>query len=126
MGFDMTINLNVGIDPDTGLAFVWDRNGFGRKPFVQGEYVVPEQFREYIVQRGSHFHSYIQKYSQDVNLVDIERFLGNYPPWSRVESDIGPDGIDYWTESDHNGFLDALKWFSSGKNTGFFSISWSY
>jgi len=126
MGFDMSINLNVGIDPDTGLAFVWDKQGFGRKPFIQGEHVVPEQFRKYLVQRGSHFHSYIQKFSEDVNLVDIERFLDNYPPWSKVLLDIERDNNDYWTEFDHSDFQEALKWFSTEKNAGVFSISWSY
>jgi len=125
MGFDLTIHLNVGIDPDTGLAFIWS-NGFGRKPFVPGEYLVPEKFRKYLVQRGHHFHSYIQKFNYEVNLVDVERFLDNYPPWSKVLLDIERDGYDYWTEADHDEFRMALKWFSSDKNTGVFSISWSY
>jgi hypothetical protein len=126
MGFDLSIHLNIGIDPETGLAFIWDLNGFGRRSYVQSEHMVPERFRKYLVQRGSHFRSYIAQFSDEVSLVEIERFLDKYPPWSTVELDIERDGNDYWTESDHNEFLDALKWFSFGKNTGVFSISWSY
>ena len=119
----MTIHLNLGIDPDTGSAYIWDKNGFGRKPFVQGEHVVPERFRKYLVQRGPHFHSYIQRFACDVSLVETERFLDGYPTWGSVVGDIEQD---YWNESDHDGFLEALKWFSCGANAGIFSISWSY
>jgi hypothetical protein len=63
MGFDLFINLNVGIDPKTGMAFVYALNtNVGVKPFVPSEYTVPEKYRTYLKQRGSHFHQYIKKY----------------------------------------------------------------
>lgn len=117
MGFDLTIHLNVRIDPETGMAC--------KRQFMASEYTVPEKFREYLIQRGACFHSYIKKYSEDVNITDVERFLEDYPEWLQVKEDFG--GEDYqWEEEDHDGFKEALKWMSSGKNTGVFLIRWSY
>jgi hypothetical protein len=64
MGFDLTIQLNVGLDPETGMAYIWDSKQPLRKPFIPSEYTVPEDFRKYLIQRGSCFRSYIKKYSE--------------------------------------------------------------
>ena len=125
MGFDLTINLNVGIDPGTGMAFVWNNKTTARIPFIPSEYIIPEQFHKYIKQRGSHFHSYITHYDEKMTLVEVERFFDDYPEWNQVKEDIGDADYD-WKEMDHDGFKAALTWLNSGKNKGVFSISWSY
>lgn len=125
MGFDLTINLNVGIDPETGIAFVWDYKSTARIPFIPSEYTIPEQYHKYIHQRGSHFHSYITAYDESMTLVEVERFLDDYPDWQTVKENM--DDVDYdWTKEDHDSFKMALVWMNSGKNNGIFSVSWSY
>lgn len=120
MGFDLTVRLNVGIDPEIGIAFVWDMKTNTRMPFTPCEYIVPENFRKYLVQRGSHFHSYIKPY--DETLISVERFFDDYPDWQQIKDEIGTD----WKKEDHDGFKQALTWMNTGKNNGVFSISWSY
>jgi hypothetical protein len=128
MGFNLFVSLNVRIDPKTGMAFVYAFNtSGGRKPFIPSEYTVPERFRDYLIQDGSHFHQYIKKYCDSMNMVDAERFLSDYPDWRLVKKELNSQGgYDYWTQENHDGFKQALKWMSTGNNAGLYSISWSY
>jgi hypothetical protein len=129
MGFDLTVGLNVGIDPKTGMAFVYAFNtNVGVKPFVPSEYTVPEKYRNFLQQRGSHFHQYIKKYCETMNMVDAEQFLYDYPDWRLVKKELNSseDDYSYWTKEHHDGFKQALTWMCSGKNSGLYSIRWSY
>lgn len=44
MVFDLDVILNNYIDPETGMAHVWESTGsIQKKPFINHEYVVPEK-----------------------------------------------------------------------------------
>ena len=78
MGFDLSINLNLGLDLKTGLPYVWGKN-YEKIPYVQSEFEVPEKYRKWIKQRGHHFHIYIKKFDEHGHTVDVEQFLYDYP-----------------------------------------------
>ena len=112
MGFDLTITINLYIDPKTGLPFVWGP-GLTQKPYVPSEYIVPEKYRKWLDQRGHHFHAYIQKFNSDTDSIDTWTFLEEYPDWDDVLKKIGGNAkYSDWTKSDHDDFKEALKWFS--------------
>jgi hypothetical protein len=119
MGFDLNITLNVWIDEKTGLPFVWGKN-FEKLPFVPSDYEIPEKYRKFLKQRGHVFHSYIKGIEGYTTCVDT--FLDNYPEWQEVKNDIWTQNDD-WTEADHDGFKEALNWFSK---KSVFGITWSY
>lgn len=124
MGFDLSITLNLRIDPKTGLPFVWGENS-SRKPYVPSEFEVPERYRKWIEQRGRVFHFYITALDKYGYSTDVYTFLDNYPDWDEVLKDMGPDNeeYDYWTESDHDDFREALEWFRAKE---YFMVEWSY
>lgn len=121
MGFDLDICLNVWLDEETGLPFVWGK-GLSKLPYVPSDYEVPLVHRRYLSQRGHHFHAYIKGF--DGYTTDVNRFLENYPEWSEVAKHLeGRHCYDDWTETDHTGFKQALEWMDT---KGIFGIHWSY
>ena len=124
MGFDLFISLKLPIDPTTGLPYVYDSDS-SRKPYTPSEFIVPEKYRIWLIQRGHVFHYYIRDI--DETSVGAESFLEKYPELEDIKESINLDGEDEdsynWLEEDHNDFKEALKWFSSKE---YFSISWSY
>ena len=124
MGFDLSITLNFRIDPKTGLPFVWGKDN-SRMPYVPSEFEVPEKYRKWIQQRGHIFHSYIKALDKYGYSTDVYTFLDTYPDWDEVLKDIGPDDddCDYWNESDHDDFREALEWFNE---KSCFMVEWSY
>ena len=125
MGFDLSITLNLRIDPKTGLPYIWGKN-FEHIPYVPSEHQVPEKYRDWVQQRGHHFHIYIQKFDKDgQNSTDVEEFLHEYPPWLTVKKSIGNNWeYEDWTEEVHNDFKEALEWFAA-KHLNF-TVCWSY
>jgi len=123
MGFDLSINLNLGLDLKTGLPYVWGKD-YEHIPYVPSEFEVPEKYRKWIEQRGHHFHIYIKKFDAHGHTVYAEQFLCEYPSWLTVKKEIGDNcEYEYWTEEDHNSFKEALEWFTSKNN---FVVDWSY
>jgi len=123
MGFDLTISLDLSINEDTGLPFVYGPN-CERLPYVPSEFEVPQKYRKWVRQRGHHFHIYIKKFDEHGHTVDAEQFLYEYPSWLTVKKELGNKWeYEYWTEDDHNGFKEALEWFTSKNN---FVVDWSY
>lgn len=124
MGFDLSIILNLSIDPENGLPFVWDLSGpTGKKNYVTSEYTVPEMHRKYLEQRGSHFHQYIKPFADTTSQCSAETFFDLYPSWATVKKGL-KDDEDYWQKTDHDGFKDALKWMVS--KPAVFGVMWSY
>ena len=123
MGFDLSITLNLHIDPKTGLPYVWGKN-YEKIPYVQSEFEVPEKYRRWVQERGHHFHIYIKKFDEYGHTVDVEQFLYEYPSWLTVKKELGDNWeYEYWTEEEHNSFKEALEWFTSKNN---FVVDWSY
>ena len=128
MGFDLYIGLTLLIDDKTGLPYVYNSDN-SRKPFNPLDFIVPENHRERLKQRGHIFHYYIRDIngSDTMNTISTTAFLEKYPDWEDIKSSMDLDGEDEesysWTEKDHDDFKEALQWFSSKE---YFSISWSY
>lgn len=123
MGFDLYVILNNFIDPETGSAHVWDYStgSMQKKPFMNLEYVIPENYRAYLQQRGPQFHSYIKPFGESCSQCSAELFLHYYPKWTVVKKEIG--NTSEWTKTDHDGFKKALEWLVS-KNI--YGLTWSY
>jgi hypothetical protein len=128
MGFDLHINLNLGLDVNTGLPFVWGNN-LEKNPYVPSELEVPLKYRKWVRQRGHHFHYYIRSIngSDLLSSTNVEHFLEKYPEWEDVKDSMTLDGEDEesyeWREEDHNDFKEALTWFAEKSH---FEVSWSY
>jgi hypothetical protein len=80
MGFDLHINLNLSLDVNTGLPFVWGNN-LEKKPYVPSDLEVPLKYRKWVRQRGHHFHYYIRSIngSDMLSSTNVEHFLEKYP-----------------------------------------------
>ena len=117
MGFDIYIRINMMLDKHTGLPVVWSRDANRLVPYEPSKWMVPEEHRRWIEQRGSHFHMYI---TGDPHIC-VEQFLEAYPCWEMIEGNLNED--DVWCEQDHHAFRSALEWFRS---KGGFSVDWSY
>ena len=124
MGFDLFIELSLPIDEKTGLPYVYDTN-CSRQPYVPSDFLVPEEHRIWMQQRGHQFHYYIRDI--DGCYTSAENFLNKYPEWEDIKSLMELDGEDeesyQWKEDNHNSFKEALEWFSSKIH---FDVSWSY
>jgi hypothetical protein len=127
MGFDLTITLNVSIDPQTGLPYIYyvDNNRFlNKKPYVPQEHKIPDKYLRFIEQRGSIFHSYIKQFEENVHDTSVACFLEFYPEWEYVEKE---NGTEYeWCEKDHYEFKEALEWMCSVSPVPIFNVCWSY
>lgn len=126
MGFDLFISLRLQIDPKTGLPFVYNSDS-SRKPYDPSEFLVPEKYRKWAIQRGHVFHYYIRDLDEGEPSASAETFLDKYPEWDDVKGMMILDGEDEdtydWSETDHNEFKEALEWFSSKV---YFVVVWSY
>jgi hypothetical protein len=119
MGFDLMVILNTPIDPETGYAYAFV-NG-EKVSFMSRNYNVPEWARQYLVQCGPWFHSYIKPFGTGCNQCSADIFLEYYPKWSDVKKTNGAN--DTWTKADHDGFKKALEWMVSA---GVYGLMWSY
>ena len=133
MGFDLTVSINMGIDPNTGCAYVhYVNEGFlDKKPYDPEEFKIPEQYRKYIEQRGYHFHQYIKIFPLGCFNASARDFLQVYPQWDDVKS--GLNVYDYeddewgWTEKHHNEFKEFLEWMvEKSQYICVFELHWSY
>jgi len=133
MGFDLTVSINMGIDPNTGCAYVhYVNEGFlDKKPYDPEEFKIPEQYRKYIEQRGYQFHQYVKKFSMNCFNASARDFLQVYPQWDDVKS--GLDVYDQedeewgWNEQNHNEFKGFLKWMvEKSPYICIFEFHWSY
>lgn len=128
MGFDLSITLNLRIDPQTGLPFFYAKD-CSKQPYVPSEFEVPEKYRKWVQRRGHHFHYYLRSINGNDLLYStyVENFLEKYPEWADVKNWMTLDDEDEesygWTEKDHDDFKEALQWFASKNN---FEVSWSY
>jgi hypothetical protein len=126
MGFDLSITLNLLLDPMTGLPFVYGKDS-SKQPYVPSNFEVPVKYRKWVQQRGSIFHYYIKDIingDTTVPSTDIHTFLEAYPDWDTImKSKEMYDRYDDWTETHHNDFMEALRWFDS---KFYFRIEWSY
>ena len=110
MGFDLCIGMKLTLNPETGLPYE-----------AVSALSVPDVFRQFIHQRGDHWHQYIKQFNADYEYeATAAEFLDYYPTWSEVAVTAA---ADRWTESDHDMFKAALIWF---KSKGCFYVSWSY
>lgn len=142
MGFDMYVILNISVDPITGLPIVYEllESTFNVKKYNPSEYEIPEKYRKYIRQRGSHFHAYIKSYPSEQDQTTIEDFLHRYPEWPDWDKLIPPGDPGWelfgwrkndltifneckWTKEDHDAFKEALIWMDK---KGIFGITWHY
>lgn len=125
MGFDMTVILNCPISYVSGLPYRYDNSGaLTQIPYEPQDFVVPEKYRKYMDQRGSHFHAYIKSFGELCCQTSVDVFLHYYPKWEDVQAFLEKEGLgDDWVLADHEGFKEALHWMSS---TNIFGLSWSY
>ena len=124
MGFDLLVQLEFSVDPKTGAPYVWGgtyETGLLRIPVQLSDYIVPEQYRKYLQQRGRIFHQYIKGFATNIYNSTAEEFLENYPQWSQVKEYM--DDADTSDLVCHNEFKEFLKW-AVEKNC--FMIRWSY
>ena len=131
MGFDLAIKIDISIDENTGMPYVYYNNkGFlDRRPYDPTEFQIPEKFRKYIEQRGNHFHSYIMQFPEDCMDVEVNTFLSVYPDWDYValQNEIFYIDEEGWNEQTHNEFKQFLEWMvEKSPCISVFQIYWSY
>jgi len=121
MGFDLIIVQKLHFDKDSGLPFVYSKNG-GRVSYEPDLFKIPQPFSRLVSQRGHHWHEYIKAYNKDWEYeTSVDDFLAHFPLWSVVYEGLEDDYS--WTEKDHDLFKAALLWLSE---KGGFYVSWSY
>jgi len=125
MGFDLYISLNLPLDSESGLPFIYDHDS-SKKSYVPSEFIVPVMYRKWLRQKGHVFHYYIRT-MDGTNSSSIDHFLDVYPEWDDIKNYMNLDGETEdsynWSEKDHTEFKEALQWFSPKI---YFDISWSF
>ena len=126
MGYYMTVTLQVYIDPISGQPSEYTETGL--KPINLCNYVVPEEHRKYIRNRGWLFHEYVKLsredsgYSLDATYLEASHLAECIPTWAEFKCRIPSDWVDEWTEARHNEFEAAMNWFGSKG----YIVTWSY
>lgn len=123
MGYDMFVMLQLPIDPTSGQPSEFNTRGL--TPLNLSNYVVPEEHRKYINNRGWIFHEYVpMSCKEDVGThVDADYLAKYIPDWDTFKTRIPSDWVDAWREEDHNGFKAAMEWFAK---KGYYTVIWSY
>ena len=122
----MIVSLQLHIDPVSGQPSEYTATGM--KPANLCNYVVPEEHRKYIRNRGWLFHEYVKLsredsgYSLDPTYLDTSYLAECIPTWDEFKCRIPSDWIDEWTETKHNEFEAAMNWFGSKG----YIVTWSY
>lgn len=121
MGFDLIIVQKLYFDKDSGLPYVYSKDGV-RLNYDPVSFKIPQPFARLVSQRGPHWHMYIKAYDGGWEYeASAEDFLANYPEWNIVFEGLEDDYS--WTEKDHDLFKAALIWLSE---KGGFYVNWSY
>ena len=120
MGIDFFINLTLMIDP---FVLRYGPNGFHKDKFDGKDFIVPEEYRQFLSMRGPHLKAYLDL---ERNYAEIDVLLTQFPTWEKVKNEIEDFEDEYWNEGDHNLFHKALQWFSNEPRTGSFISRWSY
>lgn len=112
--FNLVIILNIGIDPETGLPFVYyENNGIlDKKPYIPSEFRVPKEHCRFLRQRGNHLKSYIKSFDKKCTQTAIDEFLMVFPTWNEIKNDNN-FSKDNWSKFDHDDFKKAIEWFAS-------------
>ena len=121
MGYDMILTIQIPIDSVSGQPSQYTDSGM--KPIDLCSYVVPEEHRKYIRNRGWIFHEYVpESYKEDTS-VEADYMARSMPTWDELKQRIPEDWIDIWREEDHDGFKAAMEWFGA---MGIYTVTWSY
>lgn len=144
MGFDFYITLSMMMCPRTGKPFYYGTDpatGRMARIYELPDLHVPDNLKEYLQQRGHHFHAYIQRFKEEdskIHDVSVAEFLEGFPTWDQVkqtdwfkdqmfgyndEGNVDSDS-DCWSLTDHECLLRLLTWCSSQSYD--FRVSWSY
>ena len=120
MGFDININIQVGVDSETGLPYVWNETQTGNRkiPYSPEEFRVPKKYLKYLSLRGTQFSHYIKHMDDYLTETSVFDFLAFYPDWD--PESMNEEG---WSNVNHDEFKEALSWMASKE---VFRISWSY
>jgi hypothetical protein len=127
MGFDLFINVQYNLCPDTGKPYYISKTNF-EKVYDLPEINIPVSLRKYLQGRGSIFHAYIHEFDlDDQTSVDVESLVFSYPLWDQVKNSEWYDEIweEDWTEKEHNEFFELLKYLKENYSCRF-NVDWSY
>jgi hypothetical protein len=124
MGFDLTLELRLRMNPDTGIPDLgWDIDVSGRATriaYVAENYICPEKYRKWTNLRGRYLHMYVAPFdTEEVYEAEGCTFYRMMPTWDSIKEQA--EEYD-WEEDDHYKFVEAMEWFSK---PGFY-VSWSY
>jgi len=120
LDYIMNIKLILDISPELGVPCV-RVNNTDCIIHLQ-DYEIPEEHLPYITMRGGVFNAYLHKNFRDGTSMSAELFYHYIPEWNTVNSVVERMGY-VWTEDDHNGFLNAIDWFSSKPG---FVVTWHF
>jgi hypothetical protein len=123
MGYDLYVMLESFVDINSGMPCVYTTEGM--QILRSDTYVVPEEHRKYLNNRGWIFDLYVPRScKQDIcSSIDANYLADRIPSWVELKPMIPSDWVDSWHETDHNGFKNAMDWFSS---MGCYTVHWSY
>jgi hypothetical protein len=127
MGFDLFIQVQYYLCPETGKPYYYSTQGFEKK-YTLPDINIPVHLRKYLKGRGSIFHAYIQEFDEcDQTDTDVYSFLHGYPLWDQVKNsnwyDETWEGI--WDERNHNEFRELLVYLTETYDCNF-TVDWSY
>ena len=123
MGYDLYVMLESFVDTKSGMPCVYTAEGM--QILTSDTYVVPEEHRKYLNNRGWIFDLYVPRScKQNVDAsIDVTYLADRIPTWAELKPMIPSDWADSWNEADHNGFKNAMDWFAS---MGCYTVHWSY
>jgi hypothetical protein len=122
---DFEIILILGIDMQSGLPYSADTLDI---------YTVPEQFRNLVLKRGTHWHPYINNFIPNLGPGLVRTFgpdgsrpvsalIDVYPSWKFVSDNLGKHPDTSWDETAHKLLHAALIWFQSKE---IFAVRWYF
>jgi hypothetical protein len=143
MGFDFYITLSMMMCHRVGKPFYYGKDeatGHLKRVYELPKLNVPDNLKEYLQQRGHHFHAYIHRFEEENSLihdVSVAEFLEGFPTWEQVkQADSFKDQMfgykeeeedsdsDCWSRKDHECLLRLLTWCNEQPYD--FRVSWSY
>jgi len=130
MGFDLYIQLNLHMCPETGKPYYYGTNKETKrieKMYELPAIEIPKKYRNYLYGRGHQFHVYTDYFNNnDVYDVSVNVFLEHFPSWDEfAESEYyTDDDPDAWKQEDHETFHKLLVYLSEQPYP--FTVSWSY